>query len=188
MQRLTRRAVQGGASVASGDGGDGREHVVLDERTRKGDADLGADAGLDDGDELVHNLLSGLGLGQGVKGDGRLVLGNLAKRISNLVAEILHLVPCACRTTKQDVDVLTSHRIDAGSTQSLLKLNVNQLVRLLVVDHNIHVRGGKRLLVVKDVGRGHAVELANLRRALQHLNRVLVCEHTKLNLNVIRYV
>jgi hypothetical protein len=41
-----------------------------------------------------------------------------------------------------------------------------------------HVGRRQALLDVEDGGRRHAVELADLRGALQHLNRVLVCEST----------
>ena len=39
-----------------------------------------------------------------------------------------------------------------------------------------HVSAGELHGIVKDGRRVHAVELANLRRALQHLDRVLVCK------------
>lgn len=42
-----------------------------------------------------------------------------------------------------------------------------------------HIRRGKRLGHVEDGGRRHAVELADLRGSLQHLDAVLVCEHGK---------
>ena len=178
------RAVQGGASVAAGDGGDGREHVVLDERTSDGDAQLQADAALDGRDDAVHSLkesfsaksrrsslLGGVGNLVGVL----LGAGDKTGNGSDVVATGVLL-----RATEKLLQISRlGGRVNAASTQSLLKLDVNKLVRLLIIDHDVHVRAGQRLGHVEDGGRRHAVELANLRRALQHLNRVLVCEHGK---------
>lgn len=62
----------------------------------------------------------------------------------------------------------------AGRVERLGERDVLQLVGLLVVDHDVHVRRRQAVDDVEDGRRRHAVELADLRRALQHLDRVLV--------------
>ena len=164
-----RWAVQGGAGVAARHGGDGGEHVVLDERTRNHDAALQDDTGFDDSDHAVNvrDIIGAISVLIPGSGDGLLVS---LDGISNLGESS---IATQCRF---DVDVGASAR----GVEGLLKRNVSELVRLLVVDEQVHVGSRERLLVVEDGGRGHAVELANLRRALQHLHAVLVIRNLKL--------
>ena len=163
-----RRSVQGGAGVAARHGGDGGEHVVLDERTRNHDADLQVDTSGDDIDHLLDGktgTLCKITLCDSTVGD--FGLGHVFQRSRQNLVDSSSATHC-----RGDVDAVASAR----GVEGLLKRNVSELVRLLVVDEQVHVGSRERLLGVDDGGRGHAVELANLRRALQHLNRILVCE------------
>ena len=131
-----RRTVEGGASVAAGHGGDGREHVVLNKRTRNGDADLKEDTGLDGRDDAGNRFKQ---------------IRRAEKRRSSLLGGVLNLVRVLLGTGNKtrvgsnaidgttekllEIPLLGCSRghVNAASTQRLLKLNVNQLVRLLIV-------------------------------------------------------
>jgi hypothetical protein len=62
-----------------------------------------------------------------------------------------------------------------GGLEGLLDGDVDVLVLLLVVDDDVVHVAGKSALGL-DLGRAHAVELADLGRALEHLHGVGVCE------------
>ena len=65
----------------------------------------------------------------------------------------------------------------ARREQRLLKVDVLELVHLLVVDQQVEVLARQDLVLVPHGRRHHAVELAHLARALEHLDRVLVVRH-----------
>ncbi len=75
-------------------------------------------------------------------------------------------------------DRLDARGVEAGRVHRLLPLDVLELVHLFVVDQDVHVVLRQLILVLRhDHRRAHAVELADLRRALQHLHAVLVVGH-----------
>ena len=77
----------------------------------------------------------------------------------------------------KDVGRLPALAANASGVQRLLERNVHVHVLLLVVHQNVHVRRRQRLLCVPHRRRRHPVKLAHLRRALQHLHRILVVRH-----------
>lgn len=126
-----RRPVEGGARVLAGDGRDGGEHVVLNKRTREHDADLEADTRLDD----LDHILDGLGI------VGTLcAIWRRTTRGRDLCLVILNtLYDFSQGLNIQDTGNrhVTVAVTGTGGVERLRKLNVLQLVRLLIVDHDV---------------------------------------------------
>jgi len=165
VQRLTSRAEERGAGVAARDAHDSGHHQVLDEGARDDDLERHPEACLDARDGDGANLLADgverlFEVGLRANKRHRLAVGRGAK-----VGE-KGQVPWVSTL------LLARH----GSRHRLLDGDVNVLVHLLVVDDDVHVVDWQQLLAIRalvpDLGRGHAVELADLGRALEHLHRV----------------
>lgn len=184
-----RRAVQGGSRVASRHGGDGGEHVVLDKGTREDDAYAQVNALLDDVDQLVDILE--VGRRKVTRGTSLLeTIGPFGRRLVVIVCGIEDLRKgivllgglSLAGDERSDVEVDTASGLSgAAGVQGLLELDVHETVALLVVDEEVHVVWRERLVLGEDRGRSHAVELAHLRRPLQHLDAVLVIRDLKLH-------
>ena len=159
--------------------------MVLDKGTREDDAYAQVNALLDD----VGQLLDVLEVGR------RKILcaiSSLLEFCVGVVLDRLQVIVCGLEDfvkdrvllgglslagdERSDVEVDTASVLSgAAGIQGLLKLDVHETVALLVVDEEVHVVWRERLVLGEDGGRSHAVELAHLRRPLQHLHAVLVC-------------
>lgn len=146
--------------------------MVLDEGTRDDDAHPDVDAPPDGQDDICD-----VEIGIGFDGVGETRTGAVIVHVGEDLSESSIL----CRTSflpgEKHLHIVGV--AGAGGIQSVLELDVSKLVALLVVDEDVHVRAGQLPRPVEDGGRRHAVELADLRRALQHLDAVLVCEARK---------
>lgn len=89
------------------------------------------------------------------------------------------LLCCAIRQIEWHIRVCEVGVVDTRRVKGLLERNVLVLISLLVVDDNVHALGPRVRVAVADAKRRvrHAVELANLRRALEHLERLAVVRH-----------
>lgn len=161
---LTRRPEQRRAGVAARDRDHRRHHQVLDERARDNDLD-GVPVAIGDG---VGNLFDGFtGLESAV---GEANLSVLLLDVF-LVTEKVN----AARNVRILLRTLAVH----GRLERLARGDVHVAVHLLVVDDDVEVLAREvrptALLRAKGLGRGHAVELADLGGALEHLDAVGVC-------------
>ena len=172
------------AGVAARDGDDRGHHQVLDEGARNDDGHVNE---LTIFDDLFGGLVGREGVlrVEGTRVDAYILV--LPRNVGRVTEEVETGV---IRGTL----VRARHRTQAmhGRAERLRGGNVHVAVHLLVVDDNVHVlagevglhfgfrrvaifrRRGDRLRAER-LGRGHAVELADLGGALQHLDRVGVC-------------
>ena len=160
-----RRTEEGGAGVAARDAHDGGHHQVLDERARDDDlkrqpvtsGNFGRDRSRGEGNGHVGSLVLSVRCER--RDD---VLGGVGAREGGLElgAEVVDGAggPIGLRAKREG--------------EGLLDGDVNMLVHLFVVDDDVHVVRRKVLLDVEHLGRLHAVELAHLGGALQHLHGV----------------
>ena len=175
------------AGVAARDGDDRGHHQVLDEGASNDDLDGVPLTLANQIDDLFGGLVGREGVlrVEGTRVDAYILV--LPRNVGRVTEEVETGV---IRGTL----VRARHRTQAmhGRAERLRGGNVHVAVHLLVVDDNVHVLAGevglhfgfrrvaifRRLgdrLRAERLGRGHAVELADLGGALQHLDRVGVC-------------
>lgn len=155
-----RRAKERGARVAARDRHDRRHHQVLDEGTRDDHLDREPFACwlVQLGSDLLRRLAINKAFDRSqVAHGGHLVLLN-----PSIVAKEGERGSCLGAD-----DVL---HVLHGGLERLADGDVHVLVHLLVVDDDVVHVGG--VILGLHLGRGHAVKLANLGRALQHLHAV----------------
>jgi hypothetical protein len=204
--RTIGRAKERGAGVATTDGHDRRHAQVLDEGAHDRDANRQLDARLDAVDEhlfgrrvrAVERVHRPTGLDSAphrrIQAATKLVspqvfvARSVGRRDAKVGQELGPEVGLRLNAGNAEEARRDAHRrtvrdggpagvFHARGVERLLKGDVHVLVRLLVVDDNVHVRLGQQLLGVPRVRRHHAVVFADLRRPLEHLHRVGVVGH-----------
>ena len=165
VQKLTRRPEQRRAGVAARDRDHRRHHQVLDEGARDDDLDRVPLLG------VLNRVGDGLGVNASI---GIIDVGE--RRLRNARLRVLLLeVRLVAKEAAVERALLVFHAVH-GRIERLAHGDVHVLVHLLVVDDDVHVLAGEVLggtgLLLEGLGRGHAVELADLGGALQHLDRV----------------
>jgi hypothetical protein len=148
-----RRAKERGAGVAARNRHDGRHHQVLDEGARD--------------DDLNRHPLRLAGSGNG----RRFAIRNdfhALRHVELLVGLVAEEVDRGRAVTLRVSGV---RQVLHGGPKRLADGDVHMLVHLLVVDDDV-VHVGRDRTIGQHLGRGHAVELADLGGALEHLDRV----------------
>ena len=179
VQTLTGRAEERGARVATRDGHDSRVHQVLNEGARDDDFERVPRALRDTCDVLLDLRRVGERSHPVASGCSVTFVGGHARRDGRRRLGTLHRSP-ECVTRRPGEGGLQSSGLgcaERGERERLLERNVDVLVHLLVVDDDVHVVARELGSRVKHLGRGHAVELADLGGALEHLDAVGVCVH-----------
>jgi hypothetical protein len=159
------RPEQRRAGVAARDRDHRRHHQVLDEGARDDDLDgVPVALGNLDGDVVgIHSVT---------------VDGESFCRDSHLLV-LLPDVSLVAKEVEASVAARHVRLVLHGRAERLARGDVHVAVHLLVVDDDVEVlRGevdGLALVDLEGLGRGHAVELADLGGALEHLDGVGVC-------------
>lgn len=168
VQKLTRRAKQRRAGVAARDRDHRRHHQVLDEGARDDDLDRVPLRCLD-----VASRFDAIGNLFGIQVS--LVVRQVRVRRNARLLVLPHEILLASKEAAFGRALRVPLAVH-GRLERLAHGDVHVLVHLLVVDDDVHVLAGEvlggALLLLEGLGRGHAVELADLGGALQHLDRV----------------